>query len=190
MRSISGTNSWTTPVGGFIDLRAESANNRTSFIGVDAGTFTLNGVITGTDNAGATRVTQALNKVGNGELVLAGTTENLFNGTTTVLSGTLNLNKSAGVAAILGDLTIGDNVGGLNADTFRTSTAEQIYDTRNVSLGSSGRLDLASSVSGSLAGELQTIAFSGSASGHIDSHWVRTLSSGYCDSLALVCRPN
>jgi autotransporter-associated beta strand protein len=165
LRSISGINSWTPAAGGLIDLRADSANNRTSFIGVDSGSLTLNGVITGTDNTGAIRVTQGVNKVGNGELIFGGaTSENLYNGTTSILAGTLTLSKNAGVGSILGDITVGDNVGGANADTLRTTTAEQIYDTRNIALGASGRLELASSVSGTTVGEFQSIAF-GSASG-------------------------
>src|SRR5207244_3917087 len=48
-------------------------------------------------------------KSGFGELELGGTTPNTMTGTSTVQEGTLLLNKTAGVLAMSGPLTVGDN---------------------------------------------------------------------------------
>ena len=60
---------------------------------------------------------------------------------TTVNSGTLLLAKTAGVAAVSGNLTVGDGVGGANADVVRLFAADQI-STSAVTVSASGLLDL------------------------------------------------
>jgi fibronectin-binding autotransporter adhesin len=99
------------------------------------GTLTLSGVIA--NGAGNT-----LTKVGTGTLTLAGAAANTYTGTTTVNAGTLELNKTAGVNALGGDLVIGDDAGGANADVVRLLADDQIPDASNVTVTSSGRFNL------------------------------------------------
>ena len=65
---------------------------------------------------------RSLLKVGTGTLRYSGTTANTITGTTAVLAGTLELNKTAGGAdgglAVAGPLVVGDNVSG-STDTLR-----------------------------------------------------------------------
>ncbi|MDF3057948.1 MAG: autotransporter-associated beta strand repeat protein [Rariglobus sp.] len=72
-----------------------------------------------------------LTKSGSGTLTLSGTTANTYTGTTYVNDGTLLLNKSAGVKAVAGDITVGD---GRGIDTLRFATNEQLAVTSNVTL--------------------------------------------------------
>ena len=66
-------------------------------------------------------------------------------GATLVNEGALVLNKTSG-PQILGDLTIGNNIGGQGAATVRygaaNNTSDTILDSSNVTLTSTGRLDL------------------------------------------------
>ena len=86
-------------------------------------------------------VGQSVTKTGNGLLIYSGSTLNGYDGTTTVNSGELDLNKT-GVAvnnAILGNLTIGDGNG---TDTVKLLASDQIRDTSDVTINSSGVLNL------------------------------------------------
>jgi autotransporter-associated beta strand protein len=68
---------------------------------------------------------------------------NAYTGTTAVNEGTLVLFKSNGVNAIpAGALTIGDGIGGANADKVVVRNSNQIADGNNVTIASSGLLDL------------------------------------------------
>jgi len=96
-----------------------------------AGDMILSGVISGSG---------ALVKTNTGTLRLEGNNPNTYSGVTTVSQGTLELGK-AGIA-VPGDLTIGDGNGGVNADTVRYFTANQIGSAAAVTVTSSGRLDL------------------------------------------------
>ena len=80
-----------------------------------------------------------LTKNGNGTLALSGTSANTFTGTTTVNTGTLSLNKTAGLNAIGGALTIGN---GSATDTVKLLAANQIPDTTDVSIATGGVFDL------------------------------------------------
>ena len=93
-------------------------------------TIELSGVISGTG---------AVNKIGGGTVRYSGANANTYTGTTTVESGTLELAKSAGVDAILGDLVIGDGVG---TDTVRTFASNLIDNTSDVTLNEGAVLDL------------------------------------------------
>src|SRR5262249_27479640 len=95
IRSISGTHA----NGGTITLTGGTT------IGVDAGQLTLAGVISQSG-------TQAVTKLLPGTLVYAGTSANTYTGTTSVNEGTLLLNKSAGVDAFQGQLTVSNDNGG------------------------------------------------------------------------------
>jgi len=79
------------------------------------------------DNAAA----KGLTKAGDGTLTLSGSAANTFTGTTTVNDGTLALNKTAGVTAIAGDITVGD---GRSTDILRLDADEQIADSADVTL--------------------------------------------------------
>ncbi len=78
-----------------LDLSAMPASfvqtaNTTRTLNVSAKTLTIGGILaTGTDYAGAARVSGALNKTGNGTLVLAGASS--YSNGTTVAAGTLRL---------------------------------------------------------------------------------------------------
>jgi autotransporter-associated beta strand protein len=111
-------------------------NGHTLTLNVASGTntFQTGGTISG---AGG------LIKTGAGTLRFAGTTPNTYAGTTTVNAGIVELAKSGAVTAIPGSLVIGDGVGGVGADVVRTFAAQQIAATSQVSLASSGWLDLA-----------------------------------------------
>ena len=94
-------------------------------------------------------------KEGAGDLFMVGTATNIYTGVTRVNEGKLLLAKSAVVTAVPGDLIIGDGVGGANADVVRVLAQSQITNSSEVSIASSGLLDLAnnaetvSSISGS-----------------------------------------
>jgi autotransporter-associated beta strand protein len=85
-------------------------------------------------------------KTGAGVMTIGGTTTavgNSFSGPVMVNAGTLDLARNAGVNAIgAGGLTIGDGVGGVNADKVRLRASNQIPDTATLTIGSSGVLDL------------------------------------------------
>ncbi len=72
-----------------------------------------------------------LTKVGNGVLTFAGAEANTYTGMTRLLAGGLDLAKTAGVAAIAGDLTLGDGSAGV---LLRLVNSEQIADDSVVHL--------------------------------------------------------
>ena len=77
-------------------------------------------------------------------MTLNGIAANTFTGLTTVNTGTLLLNDSGG-AAISGNLTVGDSLGGqgaTKADVVRLLASNQIATTAAVTVNSSGLLDL------------------------------------------------
>ena len=135
------------------DASARTISNAVSFGGnatfgaASAGALTLNGTVT----LGATRTltitsdttfasavsgsTFGITKSGGGTLTFSGSASNTYSGTTTVNVGELDLNKTAGVSAIAGDLTIGD---GTSTDTVRLLAANQISDTSVVTLTLAG----------------------------------------------------
>jgi autotransporter-associated beta strand protein len=70
----------------------------------------------------------ALTKSGAGTLALAGNGVNTFSGLTTVSDGTLELNKTAGLDAISGDVTV--NTGG----RLLISASNQVLDSSDITL--------------------------------------------------------
>ena len=100
--------------------------------------LTISGVISST-----TAASGAFVKTGAGILTFSGTAANTYTGMTTVNAGELDLNKSAGVLAVAGNLTIGDGTGGANSDIVKLLANGQIATTAAVFVnGSSGKLDL------------------------------------------------
>jgi autotransporter-associated beta strand protein len=95
-----------------------------------------------------------LTKNGPGTLKLAGPGANTFGGGVVVNEGILTLAKTAGANALPGPLIIGDGLGGPNADVVRLEASNQISDLADVTVNSSGLLDLAgfSEAIGSLGG--------------------------------------
>ena len=127
VRNIAGANSTT----GTVTLAG------TSTIGVDlASSLNINSVISGGGNG--------VNKLLGGTLRYSGGTANTYTGTTTVFEGTLELNKTAGVAAVAGPLTVGNDAGPQDSDVVRLLAADQIADGGNnfVQVTPSGFLDL------------------------------------------------
>ncbi|MDX1948077.1 MAG: autotransporter-associated beta strand repeat-containing protein, partial [Pirellulaceae bacterium] len=140
LRAVSGSNTWT----GGIQLALTAANSD-HVIGVDTGaTLDISGVIAAPIDAA-----RDLLKVGGGTLRLSGTNPNVLTGVTTVLEGTLELGKTAGVNAIGGSLVIGTNFNGNDTAVVRLLADNQLphLDFFNAALTSltinpSGLLDL------------------------------------------------
>jgi len=91
-----------------------------------ARTITLSGAVSGTG---------ALTVGGVGTTILSGATANTYSGVTTINSGGLRLQKTAGVNAIAGNITIGDGTG---TDTLTLAANNQIADTSAVTLNAAG----------------------------------------------------
>ncbi|HTS16529.1 MAG TPA: autotransporter-associated beta strand repeat-containing protein [Verrucomicrobiae bacterium] len=91
--------------------------------GAAAATFTVNNTASSTFS-GVIGGAVALTKSGSGTLTLSGTAANAYSGLTTVSAGELDLDKSAGVNAIGGNLTIsGGLVKLINANQINNSAA-------------------------------------------------------------------
>ena len=131
-----------------------TATGATSIV-ADGTSLTLSGNLTGTNqdltfagtgNLNVARITTGTGNVtlnGTGTVTFNGTTNaNTYTGTTSVNSGTLILNKSAGTNAIAGDLVIGDGVGAASSTTVQLGAANQIANTSQVTVNSDGRFDL------------------------------------------------
>jgi autotransporter-associated beta strand protein len=80
-------------------------------------------------NNGANEV--SLTKTGDGTLTLSGAAANTFTGDVYVNDGTLALDKSANVTALIGDVYVGD---GRGTDILQLNNDEQIANTANVTL--------------------------------------------------------
>jgi autotransporter-associated beta strand protein len=123
--SSDGASSWA----GDITLATDSV-----IATLDAGsTLTLSGAISGPGS---------LTKERPGSLTFSGLTANTYGGVTIVNAGTLLLNKSGFDAAVPHDLIIGDGAGGPNADVVRLLNFNQINNAANITINSSGLLDL------------------------------------------------
>jgi fibronectin-binding autotransporter adhesin len=98
-----------------------------------SGGITISSVISGTGK------NLTLQGGGSGILTFSGGSANTYDGTTTINTGELDLSKTAGVNAIAGNLTIGDGSG---TDTVKILADNQIADTSDVTVNSSGILNL------------------------------------------------
>lgn len=122
---------------GNITLGTSAGTSRTIAVTAGNSTLTLGGVIAN----GATA--NSVIKTGAGILTYSGTTANTYTGMTTVNAGELDLNKTAGIVAIAGGLTVGDGAGGPNSDIVKLLANGQIATTTAVLInGTSGKLDL------------------------------------------------
>jgi fibronectin-binding autotransporter adhesin len=129
---FSYTNSWAGPV-------VLAADTTVNYLTYHTNQLVLSGSVAG---AGGLIVggTNELNGSDiKGTLTLAGSTPNLYSGSTTLKSGTLQLAKTNAVA-IPGALVIGDNLGGTSADVVRLLRPDQIADTAPVTITASGLL--------------------------------------------------
>ncbi|HEX3658961.1 MAG TPA: autotransporter-associated beta strand repeat-containing protein [Pirellulales bacterium] len=115
LRSVSGNNVWT----GGIQLISTA-----TFIGVDAGSTLNVSASISSQTPGAEIV--GLTKVGAGDLILSGATDNLITGTTTAVQGTLELDKTGGAMPFHGALTIGDNLQGSEASVVELDAPNQL----------------------------------------------------------------
>lgn len=152
LRSVSGSNTWS----GAVDLRADGTA-RTFLVAVDAGDLTISGSIVGT-NGGGSAFAHNLIKNGPGPLIFGGAAPNSYTGFTGVLSGVLALAKTPGATSVAGTLVVGDNLG--TNDTVEVRAAEQIANTAQLQVQSSGRLILTNTVTAVAApSEIQSIIF-------------------------------
>lgn len=92
-------------------------------------------IIVGQVNSG-----NGLNKSGAGTLEFQGGVSNAA-AAIIIWQGTLELNKTPGTNAANGTITVGDNVGAANADRLVLLNTNQIQDTNNITVGSSGLFD-------------------------------------------------
>jgi autotransporter-associated beta strand protein len=125
LASIYGSNSWAGPI------TLASPARLTTLQASDY--LHLSGAIGGTGD-----VTFA----GSGTVILSGSSPNTYTGETFVYGGTLELAKTSGDGAIPGNLVIGDGSGGADADVVRLKRSNQIANTADVTIASSGLFDL------------------------------------------------
>jgi len=102
-RTLGLTGAGASTFSGPVDL-----NNAGVTVAADnaSGNATFSGVIA--NWTGSTAVNNSLTKTGVGTVTLSGASANTYGGLTTVSAGVLNLNKTAGVNAIAGNLTVGN----------------------------------------------------------------------------------
>lgn len=131
---LGAPQTWDTIGTGELELSAVNTNGNLLTLqpvnGPGIGRVVISGTITGSGG---------LTKAGAGDAVFSGSTSNAYTGTTVVNAGRLLLQKTAGINAIAGDLVIGDGTG---TDTVLIDLANQIANTSDVTVNSSGILDL------------------------------------------------
>ncbi|HEY5313448.1 MAG TPA: autotransporter-associated beta strand repeat-containing protein, partial [Pirellulales bacterium] len=144
LHADNGTNAWNGPV----------VLSTAATVNVDSGgQLAIGDAISGA--AGFT-------KVGAGTLQFSGVNPNTLTGTTTVNDGTLLLDKTGGVTAINGPLTVGNDVGP-GSDLVQVATPEQINSNSTVTMNSTGVLQLLASVATSTTQAEQTVSAAGSS---------------------------
>jgi autotransporter-associated beta strand protein len=149
--TINGTPGTFIRVAGSADLTIANVNTgtNTQTMGLRLGaTSGLMDVSTSRTLTLAVAISQAtadsgFTKTGAGTLVLSGAQNNTYSGTTAVNDGTLDLNKTANIDAIAGNLTVGDNIGAAQSAVTRLLASNQIKDASTVTINSDGKLDIA-----------------------------------------------
>jgi len=114
-------------LGNVLDLNGRNLTN------IATGLITLSRPVSGSGN---------LIKRGAGTLRVAGSAANDYAGSMTVEDGPLELNKTAGVDAVPGTLTIGDGTGAIDSAIVRLLAANQINNSSAVTIEDDGLLDL------------------------------------------------
>jgi len=127
------TNSGTVAIGGAVNLAV--SNSQTALLGVISG-----------GGAGT------LTKSGTGTMVLGGTSTNTFSGSTVVSEGVLQLNKTAGVNAVAGNLTI------TNGGRVAWGANNQIADGATVTMSGSNSILNGTGVNTGVTAPTETIA--------------------------------
>jgi len=119
-----------------------------------AGALTLSGTIANNGNSitvnaansvvfsGAVSGGGGFVKNGNATVTLSGAAANTFAGATQVNEGILSLSKTAGIAAVAGNLTIGDGTGAAGSAGVTVVNNDQIANAAAVTIASDGRLTL------------------------------------------------
>src|SRR5439155_9289875 len=129
LHAVSGNNTISGPVTLLRGIGATQAR-----IQVDAGSsLNFNQVVSGAAD---------LIKTGGGTLLLTGTRSNTATGLVFVNAGTLALGKSAGLKAVGGNITVGDDSGGNSVDVLRLDSSDQIPDSLSILVNSSGLFNL------------------------------------------------
>lgn len=134
--TLGATQTWNANSGNLVVAGNISPSGAVDLIVRGASNTTLSGVVSGTIG---------FNKFngGTGTLTLSGTGANTYTRDTAVNAGTLLLNKTAGVNAIAnGTVTVGDGIGAVNDDVLRLNASNQIANTVNMVLTSTGHFDL------------------------------------------------
>jgi fibronectin-binding autotransporter adhesin len=109
-------------------------------------------------------------KSGAGKVILGGYANNMYQGTTTVVDGTLELSKSNSIA-IPAAIIIGDSTNAPSSRVVRLTAGGQIYDQADVTINASGLLELGATVGiGDVVGSL-------AGAGHVNLGW-DSLSAG------------
>ncbi|HYF48890.1 MAG TPA: autotransporter-associated beta strand repeat-containing protein, partial [Planctomycetota bacterium] len=147
LNSLSGNNTYagTITLGSDATIGSSTAGNTLTLsntISLPNAAYEL--TVLGAGNTTASNVISgagALIKDGTGTLTLSGASANTFTGSTTVLGGTLDLNKTAGINSIVGPLIIGDNTAEAARETVRLLTSDQISNTAAVTIRNDGILD-------------------------------------------------
>src|SRR5207244_513265 len=113
-----------------------------------------------------------LSKAGGGTLVLGGVAPNTYSGTTFINDGTLALNKSPGMPAMLGALNVGDNIG-TGTDVLELRSSEQLpyggatsVPAISPNVLASGRIQTTAAMSATTTPEVQAIVFAGTTAGN------------------------
>ncbi|MEQ8791942.1 MAG: autotransporter-associated beta strand repeat-containing protein, partial [Pirellulaceae bacterium] len=136
LRNVGGVSTWGTGA-----TRVFLGANPSDIFVAGGSMLTLSADLIGSGTITPTPATSGANgleKLGDGELVLGGTTANHFTGQTSVLEGTLTLSKAPGDNALGGTLLVGD---GLGADILRWNASEQLPNVAIIA-HHSGMLDL------------------------------------------------
>jgi autotransporter-associated beta strand protein len=124
IQNVSGDNEISGPVQVGWSGGPETASDGT--IQVTAGSLNLSGILSGSNN---------ITIAGSGDLIYSGALANTLSGTTTVNGGTLQLDKTAGVTALVFDAQI--NSGG----EIQLLSPDQIIDSANITING-GTFDL------------------------------------------------
>ncbi|MEI6492586.1 MAG: autotransporter-associated beta strand repeat-containing protein, partial [Verrucomicrobiota bacterium] len=136
--TFSGTNGFT--LNGPATLTASTIPFGNSTITVKDFTVTNSVAVEFGGAIGETLVRTSFTKAGNGMMTFSGSFANTFTGGLVVNEGTLNLNKSSGVA-YGGNLTVGDGTGAAGSAVVRLQASNQTPGT-HVTIGTDGQIDL------------------------------------------------